>query len=310
MTSIRVGTFNVENLFARYRFRRNYDPIENDGFSINNLAFDIYDEPDKRITAKAILECDADIMALQEVENLLVLDSFHSRYMRGKQYPYRILIDGNDPRRIDVAVFSKHPINWLRTYRHEHDDEGRPRLFSRDLLEIELDVDGRPLRLFVNHLKSMMGGREETRPRRLNQANRVAAVVDERCGPDYDGNFIVLGDMNDYPQDGDGSTTALGALLDHPELVNIVTRLPKSERWTHWYKSGRQGERARQLDYLLVGRKFDERAGKPTPCVYRNGLPWRAAEYDGERLDNVGEDNPKASDHCPLFVDIPLAALD
>jgi hypothetical protein len=27
------------------------------------------------------------------------------------------------------------------------------------------------------------------------------------------------------------------------------------------------------------------------------------------RLPNVGEDEPKASDHCPVWVDLPIAAL-
>ena len=64
---MRLATFNVENLFARYRFRRNFDPIDSDGFSINNLAFSINDETAKQITAKAIREVDADVLALQEV---------------------------------------------------------------------------------------------------------------------------------------------------------------------------------------------------------------------------------------------------
>jgi exonuclease III len=91
--------------------------------------------------------------------------------------------------------------------------------------------------------------------------------------------------------------------------VNVLERLPASEQWTHWYKGGRRNERARQLDYLLVGRQLDERAGRPAPAVYRKGLPRRAAEYQGERIPEVGEDDPKASDHCPLYVDIPVAAL-
>jgi hypothetical protein len=39
----------------------------------------------------------------------------------------------------------------------------------------------------------------------------------------------------------------------------------------------------------------------------RKGLPYRAERYTGERLPtNVGEDNPKASDHAPLAIDIDL----
>jgi hypothetical protein len=36
----------------------------------------------------------------------------------------------------------------------------------------------------------------------------------------------------------------------------------------------------------------------------RKGLPYRAERYAGERLTNVGENTPKASDHAPLYMDI------
>ena len=42
--SIRLATFNTENLFARYNFNKNYNPVSKDGFTINDLAFDVYDE--------------------------------------------------------------------------------------------------------------------------------------------------------------------------------------------------------------------------------------------------------------------------
>lgn len=309
MSSVRLATFNVENLFARYRFRQNFNPLESDGFTINNLAFEIFEESEKRITSKAIAEVDADIIALQEVENLLVMDRFHSVFLRGKAYPYRLLIDGNDPRNIDIAIMSKFPIVSARSFRHERDGQGRADLFSRDCLEAVIDIHGRPLTLFVNHFKSMMGGRKATRDRRVAQSERVKAIVEERFGGNLDGDFAIVGDLNDYPQVGDDTTCGIDSLIKHPRLVNILDRLPAAERWTHWYKSGRRGERARQLDYILLSASLDERAGNPKPDIYRKGLPWRAEEYTGPRLDEVGENEPKASDHCILSVEIPIQAL-
>lgn len=310
MDTLRIGSFNCENLFARYRFRQNFDPIGSDGFTINDIAFEIFDSAEKRITAKAIKAANADILALQEVENLLVLDRFHSAMLQGRMYPHRLLIDGNDPRNIDIAVVSRYPIIAARTYRHERDKEGRADLFSRDCLEVDFDVDGKMFTLFVNHFKSMMEGRAKTRDRRLAQAERVAAIVSARFGDAYDGNYAVVGDLNDYPQTADGAKTALTALLKHPGLVNIVDYLPEDQRWTHWFKGGKRGERARQLDYLLLGRGLDKRAKKPKPEIMRMGLPWRAEEdYSGERFEEVGHDEPKASDHCPVTVEIPKSAL-
>lgn len=234
---------------------------------------------------------------------------------RGKRYLHRLLIDGNDPRNIDVAVLSVFPIVASRTWRHLRDSEGRADLFSRDCLEVEFSIDGRPLVLYANHLKSMLGGRGPTRGRRAEQSAMVRTLAEHRFGAELSGNVAILGDMNDFPQStqerGETVTTGLSALLDHPELVNIVDRLPNSERWTHWYNGGKRGERARQLDYIFLGSELDHEAGKPTPGIERRGLPWRAEEdYPGPRFPEVGEDDPKASDHCPVYVDIPVAALD
>lgn len=116
---MRLATFNCENLFARYKFRKNFDPYQSDGFTINDLAFDIFDEVEKQITAKAIREVNADVIALQEIESLPILDHFNSRYLAGMGYRHRILVDSHDPRSIDVAVLSRYNIDSVRSHRHE-----------------------------------------------------------------------------------------------------------------------------------------------------------------------------------------------
>jgi len=298
-TKVRIATFNVENLFARYRFRQNFDPLGADGFTINNLAFEIYDDTEKRITAQAIREVKADVIALQEVENLPVLDRFISRYLTSVGYKHRIVIDAHDPRGIDVAVASRYPIVSVRSHRHERSTLSSASLFSRDCLEAVIDVDGTQLTVYVNHLKSMIGGRDETRPRREEQARRAAEIITARWqAADYVGDYVVLGDLNDY-EDPD---TALGPLLNHAGLDNVVRRLPANEQWTHFYAGERE---YRQLDYLLLSPSLAQ-ANTGTPEIMRKGLPWRAEDYTGPRFPDVGEDRPKASDHCPLVMEVML----
>lgn len=296
---LRIGTFNVENLFARYRFRENLNPVNTDGFSINDLAFDIYDETAKKITAQTIKAADADIIALQEIESLPILDRFNSRYLTGMDYKHRILIDAFDPRRIDVAVLSRYPIERIKTHRNERNKQNTGWLFSRDCLEIELDVDGKPLSLYVNHFKSMMGGRLNTKERREEQVQHVANMISQSWQPtNYEGNFIVLGDFNDYVDDD----TSLKALINHEGLVHVSERIPENERWTHYWAGGNE---YRQLDYILLSQSLAQ-ANTNAPGVIRKGLPYRAERYPGERFDSVGENNPKASDHCPMFIDVEL----
>ena len=67
------------------------------------------------------------------------------------------------------------------------------------VLTVTIDTPEGELTLYVNHFKSMFGGRSKTRKRREEQAERVACIVDEDWkDKNYEGNFIVLGDLNDF----------------------------------------------------------------------------------------------------------------
>lgn len=308
MPTIRIASFNCENLFARYRFNSDIAP-PSDGFSINDLSFDFHDMRAKRITAQAVRECNADIICLQEVDNQPVLDRFTSEFLAGnaaKRYRHRVLIDGNDPRHIDVAFLSRRPIKSIRTHRHDREPNRNAALFSRDCLRVDVEVGNEVLTLYGNHFKSMMGGRAATRSRRVVQAEGVRAILERDWGPALDGNFVVLGDLNDYPEvDADGTTTALSALTDDPLLVDPMKRLPAKDRWTHYYN---RGGTYRQLDYVLLSKSLDVRSSEPKAGRVLKGLPWRAERYAGARFEDVGEDAPKASDHVPVFVDVQVGA--
>ena len=296
---IRLATFNVENLFARYRFRQNINPLNMDSFTINQLAFDIYDETSKQLTAKAIRATNADIVALQEIESLPILDLFNSQYLGGMHYKHRILIDAFDPRKIDVAIISRFPIERIKSYRQERNRENTAFVFSRDCLEVEINVGEKPLVLYANHFKSMMGGRLSTKPRRQEQVERVAEIITQRWeSANYEGNYIVLGDFNDYVD----NDTSLGALIDHPGLVNVSNRIQEDERWTHYWAGGNE---YRQLDFILLSKSLADNSTN-SPAIMRQGLPWRAERYTGDRFDLVGENHPKASDHCPIYMDLEL----
>lgn len=296
---VRIATFNVENMFARYRFRNNVTPNLDDGFTRNQLAFQLLDDDAKRITGAAIRAVNADVVCLQEVENMGVLERFNSRYLGPMRYRHRLLIDSHDPRYIDVAILSRYPFDFINSHRNERNAANTTWLFSRDCLEVDVNVDGDVLSLYVNHLKSMMGGRDATRARRQEQATAVRDIVNDWwSGAGYTGNFAVVGDLNDYP----GAGTSLGSLLNHPHLVNVVNRLPVNQRWTHYWAGG---DAYHQLDYILLSRALaDQNQGRPG--IERRGLPYRAERFGGQRFDDVGENDPKASDHCPLYMDIDL----
>ena len=305
MPKVRVATFNCENLFARYQFRKNVDPetTVKDGWLPDKRRFDLNDDDAKRITGNAIEETNADVVALQEVESLDTLKRFRSRHIdRGSRtFPYMALIDGNDPRLIDVAVLSRFPITRIRSHQQlKQKPSSRSYIFSRDCLEVDVAVANKTLTLFVQHYKSMIGGRAKTRPRRMAQVAATRAIIERRFGKTNAGAapWVVLGDFNDYMEPG----TSLSKLVNWSQTEDVISRLPESERWTHFWAKKKE---YRQLDYLLLSKSLAA-ASSGAPEIMRQGLPKRASRYTGKRFVGVGPNKPKASDHCPVTMEITL----
>jgi endonuclease/exonuclease/phosphatase family metal-dependent hydrolase len=306
---VRVATFNCENLFARFKFKAGIDPEDasRDGWDVNDTAFQPQDPVSRRITADAMKACDADVICLEEVENLDTLKRFRTQFLGGySSYPYVACLDGNDPRLIDVAVMSRLPIAHVRSYQHLRTDSSY--LFSRDCLELDVEVGGdNSLTLFVNHLKSMMGGRGATRERRRIQAEAVKQIVGDRFGAQPgDAPFVVLGDLNDYLETDEAGTSGIRELVRWRQVEDVGARLPLDDRWTHYFPGDRELlEGYHQLDYVLVSRSLAERS-PAKPEIVRMGLPTGARRYTGPRFRGVGEVIPKASDHCPVVFELEL----
>lgn len=313
MSEIKIGTFNVENLFLRYRLlnqergARRGKPVDYDSFvergHINMLGWSIDDygpisKSARRLTAQVILENNPDVLAIQEVENLEALIQFNRKYLNNL-YPYMMVIDGNDPRQIDVGVLSRYDFSAIRTHRFEPAGSSpKERIFSRDCLEVELAISKKKrLTLFVNHFKSKIGGGEE---KREAQATRVAEIVRERFGNSLSGDFVIAGDLNanyDAPE--------LVPLLGLKGLDNIVQtrQLPDAERWTHYYKKGKLAE---QLDYLIISPGISEKNRNAIPYIERRGVGSDIDYYEGERFDANITGKDGASDHCPVFVTLNI----
>ncbi|MCX4696486.1 endonuclease/exonuclease/phosphatase family protein [Streptomyces sp. NBC_01408] len=312
MTTLRLATFNVENLFARWRFQEGVNPADANtrGWIVDQTHFVELGQEDKAITGAAVGEIDADVLALQEVENVDTLKHFRDRSLGPGKYPYVAGVDGNDNRRlIDVAVLSKLPITHIRTHQH-HLDPANPTqgLFSRDCLEVDVEVgtglSKNTVTIYVNHFKSMEGGRSQTRALRERQSAKVMEIVTERFGQSSPGDspFVILGDLNDYMEtNGDGSP-GIDELVGWDQVQNVVTRLPEGDQWTHYWATG---DEYRQLDYLLPSASLAT-ATQTTPEIFRMGMPLRAIRYKGPRFMGVGLDKPKASDHCPVIFDIEV----
>lgn len=203
-------------------------------------------------TARVISDVDADVTCLIEVEDRNLLQKFHDDLLLKEflqpsarpGYTHVLLIDGNDPRGIDVSFMSRLPVIAMKSHIHElvDYDGKRVRTFSRDCLEVQLEApDGKILHLKLNHFKSM-GYSPRTDPqsnrRRLGQAKRVVELIEQHdLQNDY---VIVAGDLNSDP-----ASPSMEPLVNKNGLYNVNLELAAADRGTY-------GTGKKQLDYLFI----------------------------------------------------------
>ncbi len=196
--SLRLATFNVENLMARFDFTGFRNQLRQDRvlklFEVRTEG--VYQQLEqarvvaatddtRQMTALAIADTDADIICLQEIDSLAALRAFEYGYlyrMVGNGYRQKYLVEGNDSRGIDVAVMMReetrdgqpivlksltsHAMTTYRDFDLFNDDLAAlgyhpdDKIFKRDCLELDLAIGGVPLTLFVVHLKSMGSPRD------------------------------------------------------------------------------------------------------------------------------------------------------
>ncbi len=184
-----VGAYNLLNLFDDHD-----DPYRNDEPTPAKPRAEL-----ERL-AESIRQLNADVLAVEEVENRDYLERFVNVFLADMGYEHVVLMEGNDMRGIDVGVVSRIPVGEVRSNRHTRfpGKDGVPSRFQRDVLEVTLEpADGEPFAVWVVHLKSNSGGREEAEPIRLPEAQQIRNMIDAELAADPNARIIVTGDFND-----------------------------------------------------------------------------------------------------------------
>jgi len=322
---ITVGTFNLNNLFSRFNFSGVLGTVPEAGTGGITLTFQgddfkartfvgrlvrAKDPDDTNEIARRIRDVvDVDVLAVQEVEHVDILKEFNRDRLNGL-YPHVILVEGNDQRLIDVGIMSKLPIGAVTSFQTAtHPDEPGRRVFSRDLLKVEI-LNARGRRLFNlsnTHLKSHFVpfgedpvlGAIDANDRRRRQADTIARIISaqERA----DGRFILTGDMNDPP---DSEFLAPMLTIDGRPLANALenptpTRPskpesqgqgpgPASESWTHRFNPpGPEFPRYELFDQIWVSQALADSFGNP-------------------RIDRRVNHGGDGSDHDPAWIEIDV----
>jgi endonuclease/exonuclease/phosphatase family metal-dependent hydrolase len=322
---IRVGTFNLNNLFSRYNFQAEINTMPSGDLGGITLAFESAElkvrtfmgrlvkgkDPSNttEIARRIVDVMNADILAVQEVEHIEILKKFNREYLRNL-YPHIVLIEGNDQRLIDVGIMSKLPIGIIVSHQTAtHPEKPNERVFSRDLLQVEILNDhGEKLFTFYNtHLKSQfvpygtdpIQGTIDANNRRRRQAETISKIISRMERPNS--KYVLAGDMNDSP---DSPYLSPMFTVDNRMLINALkqpseTRPPKSElpdqgpgpqttAWTHRFNPpGPELPEYHLFDQIWVS-------------------PSLAGKLKDPKIDRRTKHGGDGSDHDPAWVDIDL----
>ena len=246
--------------------------------------------------ARVIQAVNADVLCLVEVEDRHTLDRFDRMTLKKFKASFRhnLLIDGNDPRGIDIGLLSQFPIRSVRSHIDDVTAIKKSTIFSRDCPEFEIELpDGRSLWLLGNHFKSQgYGVQAANDAKRLSQAKRVRELL-SRFDLTRD-LVVVAGDFNGSP-----TSAPLKPLLTTPGLFDVLkSPLHQGPSWT--YHDGRQ-----QIDYLLVSQALFVTLG--SVGIERRGL-FHKTNFGGKfpHFPEVTDETTQASDHAAVWAEFQI----
>ena len=248
-----VGTFNIKNLFDNKD-----DPYHNDETTPTKPR----DELER--VANVIRDIDADVLALQEVENRGYLERFINSMLPDMGYRHVVHFEGNDLRGIDVCLISRVPVGRVTSNRHRvfPATDGGTQKFNRDVLVVELlPEQGNRFEMWVVHLKSNSGGKPQNEPIRLGECNAIRDMIESRLTSDPDAPFVLCGDFNDT-LDSRTLQTILGPQGASTSLIPLLDSIAPGERVTY----NREPHRS-MIDFLLCSPAMSKRYVKGTVKV-------------------------------------------
>jgi endonuclease/exonuclease/phosphatase family metal-dependent hydrolase len=251
-------------------------------------------------TGRVIRDVNADILGVVEAEDRTSLQRFSDEVIAmvgGVSYPRIMLIDGNDPRGIDVGLLVRdgYSIGAMRS--HVHDGPADAPIFSRDCPEYAVTCpDGTVIWVLVNHFKSKGFGNAADNDRRRKAQSAAVARYYARLKSEGFDNLAVLGDLNDTPGSDPISPLLATDLRDVSDFPGFETGVFKG-RGTYGL-----GNDSNKIDYILLSPALFARitaAGIFRMGAWPGSRPKRWPVYP-----ELEREVHAASDHHAIWVDI------
>jgi predicted extracellular nuclease len=256
------------------------------------------------------------VIGVSEIENRRVLEDLAAM---PKMAPARYAIvhfDSPDARGVDVAFFYRPDVLQVTesaAVRVAVPD--RPTFRTRDIVRFAAVIDNERFHFFVNHWPSRRGGQQASAPLREAAAATLRHVVDSIRAAEPDAKIVVMGDLNDDPNDrsiekvlgAKGKWNDVGAgdlfnpmyalwkdgygTLAYNDTWNVFDNLIVSDNLVNNAPNGYQVYRPRNHKYyaFIFNKPFlTQQDGR-----YK-GYPWRT--YAGSNFQGG------YSDHFPVYL--------
>jgi len=309
---IKIATYNVENLFdARFQGTE-YEEYIPGKHNWNKRMVEIK----LNHTAEVICDLDADILGLQEIENNQIFQRLINKLDAvGCKYRYNAITEKKGAP-IQVALLSRYPI------KKQHDIQVSYSPKVRNILEVEVDVKGHKLTLFVNHWKSKAYKGYESKRIKYAKAlqSRILKLARSK-------EYIILGDFNsdynayltldDKLNDTHGRTAFNDVLqtkideqlVDETDILDakqgvhysLWNELPIGQRWSHKFYGKKSS-----LDQIVLPRQMFDGIGidyvNNSFKVFKADYLFTKRGYINRWRYKNGKHMAKGySDHLPIF---------
>ncbi|NVJ23741.1 endonuclease/exonuclease/phosphatase family protein [Myxococcus sp. AM011] len=245
--SVRIAAFNVHRLFDTV-----CDSGKCGGSEYEALPTQAEFDAQVGRLATSISTLDADVVMLAEVETQVGLDALQARL---PEFPHAILGETGGTASVDVAVLSAFPITSVGSHRDRvlTRPDGSTTRFSRELLEVHLDVRGKEVIVFAAHFRSKV---DDDPGRRYAEADTTRVVVSQAAARAPKALVVLGGDLNDVP-----GSAPINALERDAALLRVAKDRPDDQTWTYMYSGQKQA-----IDHLFVANAA---SGTYVPGTFR-----------------------------------------
>ncbi len=224
---LKVGSYNVQNLFARRDLPEGHTGRPKSEWSQGALA-------------EVLDTVDADVVALQELSSEKTLREFMANHKLNEKYPHVVHVPSHDQRGINVGFISKYPVVSYTTHVDTKfpvaDGSGKEIGFSRDLLRVDLDLNGdseADVTVYTTHSKSRRPSEHgmDSDLRRLSEGQAIRNIVESEMEEFPNRFFVVTGDFNDGTPDP-SVQAVLNPADGRERWIDSLEHLPVKERQT------------------------------------------------------------------------------